>query len=62
MSTATDTERTADTIRSAAAWWKLAAERLETGKVDEAVTFAKLGQFGTERMVERIEALIEPRP
>jgi hypothetical protein len=60
MSTATDTERTADTIRSAAAWWKLAAERLESGNVDEAIAFAKLGRFGVDGMVERIEALTQP--
>jgi hypothetical protein len=46
----------ADIIRSAAAWWKLAAERLESGNVDEALAFAKLGRFGTEDAVERIEA------
>jgi hypothetical protein len=53
--TMTEAERAADVIRSAAAWWRLAAERLEAGDLEQAADFAKLGRFGTEGMVERIE-------
>ncbi|MEX2445777.1 MAG: hypothetical protein WD734_00435 [Dehalococcoidia bacterium] len=54
--TSTEAANVADIIRSAAAWWKLAAETLEAGDVDQALTYAKLGRFGTEDAVERIEA------
>lgn len=47
----------ANVIRDAAVWWKLAAEQLEAGDHDQAAQFAKVGRFGVEGMVERIEAL-----
>jgi hypothetical protein len=58
MSTTTDAATLADTIRFAApAWWSLAADRLEGGQLEDAETFARLGRFGTEDAVQRIEAV-----
>lgn len=55
----TEAERVADVIRSAAAWWKLAAEQLEAGDLEKASGFAKLGRFGTRDAVERIDELTD---
>lgn len=60
MGTTTSTDRAADVadlIRSSAAWWRRAAEQLEAGELDEALTSAKLGRFGTAGAVEAIEEL-----
>jgi nitrogen-specific signal transduction histidine kinase len=56
--TTTDAARVADVIRSPAAGWRLAAERLEAGDLEPAHDYARLGQFGTEDVVERIAALV----
>lgn len=47
----------ADIIRSAAAWWRRAAEQLEAGDLEGAGTSAQLGRFGLEGMNERIGEL-----
>lgn len=52
-------EALADVLRSAAAWTKLAAERLEAGQLEDALNMAKLGAFGVEGMPERIAALAD---
>lgn len=58
-----DTERTeaatcADIIRSAAAWWQLAATALEDGRLEDAARFAHLGHIGTNDMRARTAALV----
>lgn len=54
MSEHDDTGELAELIRNAAAWWRRAAELIQAGDFDDAVTCAKLGEFGLEGMVERI--------
>ena len=53
----TENETVASIIRSAAAWWRLAAEALEAGDLEQATAYARLGGFGAEGMVERIAVL-----
>ena len=53
----TEAAKLADVIRSAAAWWRLAADTLEAGDHDQAGTFAGLGEFGLEAMRDRIAEL-----
>lgn len=44
----------ADVLRSAAAWWRRAAEQLEAGDLAGAAISAKLAEFGTAGMAARI--------
>lgn len=59
-STTIDTpERVANTLRNAAAWLNLAAERIEGGDLASAHNMARLGLFGCEDAPGRIDALHE---
>jgi hypothetical protein len=58
--TSTEAAHVAELIRSAAAWWRCAADRLDAGDLEQASNYARLGQFGTGDAVERIAALDLP--
>ena len=47
----------AETLRTAASWLNLAAERLEAGDLAAAHNMARLGVFGCEDAPARIDAL-----
>ena len=54
----TPARQEARTLRAAAAWLQLAADRLETGQIDERTAdYAALGEFGAQGSPERIRAL-----
>ncbi len=50
-------ETIAETLRSAAAWLRLTADRLDTGQLTEPVDMAQLGRFGSQDIPERIAQL-----
>jgi hypothetical protein len=53
----TTSDVVAGTIRSAAAWWQLAADALDRGDLAQAQQCARLGAFGTADVVARIDEL-----
>lgn len=55
--TRTEAESVAGIIRSAAAWWQLAADALDADDLERAAKFAALGHVGTFDMRERTERL-----
>lgn len=56
MGTETDM---AETLRTAASWLNLAAERLDQGDLASAHNMARLGVFGCEDVPARIDALTQ---
>ena len=55
-SAAAEQERVAEALRSAGAWLKLAAERLDAGDVDQAANMVRLGLYGAQSAAEKLEA------
>lgn len=55
--TTSEAATVADIIRSAAAWWRLAAAELERGNNSQAHLYATLGEAGTAGMVDRVVTL-----
>lgn len=58
MDVTTETPHTiAETLRTAAAWLNLAADRLDDGRLEDAANMAKLGLFCSEGAPDRIAGL-----
>ncbi len=53
----TDTGEMAADLRNAAAWYRLAADALDAGDVEQAWRCADLGRFGCDGIVDRIRTL-----